>query len=764
VIAKVVTPKMDLLRKAQRAVEIANAKLQAAEEELAECQGELDAMQAKFDAALAEKQKLQDELLLTKKRMDSANALIHGLGGEKERWTRQSKEFEDQIARLVGDCALACAFLSYLGPFNKEFREKLLYEMFYEDCLKRSIPVTKDLQITKFLVDASEVGDWTIQGLPTDDLSIQNGILVTRASRWPLLIDPQGQGLNWIKNKEAANMLRVTNLNEKSFRQFLEDCLTFGKPLLIENVEEELDPVLDPVLEKQFVKQGKGWKIVLADKDCDYTDTFRLFITSRLPNPHYTPELSAKITVIDFTVTMKGLEDQLLGRVVLKEKPELQEQRQKLLEEVNSYSKKIKELEDDLLLRLASSEGNLLDDTSLIDVLAATKKTSKEVNEKLKSANETEHRIIAACEEYRPVAARGSVLYFLIAEMRAVNVMYNTSLAQFILLFEASMVKSEKASLASKRIHNIIEFLTYSTFCYICRGYFERHKMLFGLLLSIKILMQSGVLSQEHFDCFVKGGAALDINQVRKKPKEWISDLAWLNVINLSNTIPAFRDIPESIARSDVAWRQWSDLEAPEQGRIPDFEEKTDKFGRLLIIRALKEDRTLIAASDFIADTLGQRYVESTPLNLESVVLDADERTPLLCILSPGSDPSDVIYALAKKKKKDLKSVSMGQGQEVIARRLIDTGVTTGGWVMLNNTHLGLKFLSEVETTLLKREEIDPEFRLWITSETHPKFPIGLLQIAIKVSDGFPSELTCADHERGACGNEGRAKAVVHVG
>ena len=80
--------------------------------------------------AMAEKQRLQDEASLTKRRMDSANALIHGLAGEKDRWTSQSKDFADRISRLVGDSAMSCAFMSYLGPFNKEFREKLLIEYF----------------------------------------------------------------------------------------------------------------------------------------------------------------------------------------------------------------------------------------------------------------------------------------------------------------------------------------------------------------------------------------------------------------------------------------------------------------------------------------------------------------------------------------------------------------------------------------------------------------------------------------------------------
>ena len=127
------------------------------------------------------------------------------------------------------------------------------------------------------------------------------------------MIDPQGQGRSWIINRETPNGLKVVSFADKMFRFNLEDALTFGKPLLIENIEEDV-PLMDPILEKAIVKQGKGWKIALADKELDYTETFKLFMTSRLPNPHYTPELSAKVTVIDFTVTMKNCWVVLLRR------------------------------------------------------------------------------------------------------------------------------------------------------------------------------------------------------------------------------------------------------------------------------------------------------------------------------------------------------------------------------------------------------------------------------------------------------------------
>mmetsp|Transcript_5388 Transcript_5388/g.12712 ORF Transcript_5388/g.12712 Transcript_5388/m.12712 type:complete len:4322 (-) Transcript_5388:507-13472(-) len=736
-VAKVVEPKIAKLREAEAELKIATKEKNMAEERMAKVQGKLDEMQAQFDAAMAQKQALEDDATATQKKMDSATALINALAGEEVRWTNQSKEFDSQIQRLTGDCALASGFVSYLGPFNKEFRELLIHRDFLGDCQKLGIPVSEGMQVTKFLVDDAEVGEWTLQGLPTDELSIQNGIMVTRASRYPVLVDPQGQGRVWIMNREEANQLKVTQLNDRLFRSHLEDCLAFGKPMLIENIEEELDPVLDPVLERRVIKKGKTYVLPLADKEVDFTETFRLFCTTRLPNPHFTPELSAKVTVVDFTVTMAGLEDQLLGKLILKEKHELEEQRQQLMEEVQSYKKKIKQLEDDLLFRLSNSQGNLLDDTELIDVLAVTKQTAQDVTEKLANASETNKKINEACEEYRPVAHRATLIYFLIAEFSVVNCMYQTSLAQFNQLYEQAIDRSDKANMPSKRIHNIIEYMTYEIYLYIQRGLFERHKIIFALMLTNKVLCSAGKIKPMDVDVFLKGGGALDINSVRKKPKDWIPDSVWLSIIALS-FMDAFRDVPDSVFRNDGLWRQWYDQEAPEVSKVPDYEDRLSKFERMCVVKTFREDRTLIAAADYISDALGQRFVESVPLNMEHAWMESNNKCPLICLLSPGADPTKLIEDLAKKKKIKTMGVSMGQGQEVIARKYMATASLEGQWVLLQNTHLGLAYLSEVESFLVKEENIHEDFRLWITAEPHPQFPIGLLQMGIKITNEAP--------------------------
>ncbi|XP_045150713.1 dynein axonemal heavy chain 8 [Echinops telfairi] len=726
------------LAKQEGRLSVANAELGKAQSLLDEKQAELDKVQAKFDAAMNEKMDLLNDADMCRKKMQAASALIDGLSGEKVRWTQQSKEFKAQINRLVGDILLCTGFLSYLGPFNQIFRNLLLKDLWETELRVRRIPFTENLNIISMLVDPPTIGEWGLQGLPGDDLSIQNGIIVTKATRYPLLIDPQTQGKTWIKSKEKENDLQVTSLNHKYFRTHLEDSLSLGRPLLIEDIREELDPALDNVLEKNFIKSGTTFKVKVGDKECDIMDTFKLYITTKLPNPAFTPEINAKTSVIDFTVTMKGLENQLLRRVILTEKQELESERVKLLEDVTFNKRKMKELEDNLLYKLSATKGSLVDDESLIGVLRTTKQTAAEVSEKLHVAAETEVKITTAQEEFRPAATRGSILYFLITEMSMVNIMYQTSLAQFLKLFDQSMARSEKSPLPQKRITNIIEYLTYEVFTYSVRGLYENHKFLFVLLMTLKIDLQRGTVKHREFQALIKGGAALDLKACPPKPFRWILDMTWLNLVELSK-LPQFAEIMNQISRNEKGWKNWFDKDSPEEEIIPDgYNDSLDTCRKLLLIRSWCPDRTVFQARKYIADSLEEKYTEPVILNLEKTWEESDTRTPLICFLSMGSDPTNQIDALAKKLKLECRTISMGQGQEVHARKLIQMSMQQGGWVLLQNCHLGLEFMEELLETLIISEVIDESFRVWITTEPHDRFPITLLQSSLKFTNEPP--------------------------
>jgi dynein heavy chain len=740
------------LAKAQPLVDEANNALRGIS-----AKGRWQRLQAMFEAQMAEKKRIEDGAKALANKMNQASDLIGGLAGERVRWTEDSNNFADIKRRLVGDCAVACAFVSYCGPFNQDFRKVCIVEKFTGDCKLRKVPVTEGLDVISFLVDQGIIGDWNIEGLPTDGLSIQNGILVTKSSRYPLLIDPQGQAIGWITKREVQNMPAhgTTTINHPKLKDQLEFCMGEGKALVVVNVEETIDPMLDPVLEKQIIYKGKGkMSINVSDKNMELSKEFKMYFITRLPNPHFSPELQAKTTVVDFTVTQKGLEEQLLGAVIGKIEQALEDQLNEVLEDMNTNTKALQELDASLLERLTSNDGNLLDDDELVGVLQNTKAKAAEVKEKLLIADETKKNINEKREQFRPVATRGSVLYFSILEMSLVNEMYQTSLNQFLGLFMLSMERAEKAALASKRVENIIECQTYMVYRYINRGLYERHKLLFTILVTIKILVTAEELTLADVNLFLRGGAALDINSVRRKPFNWISNDAWLNAMQLSISCKFFSALPNEMSGNEAMWRRWYEDNEPEAMMIPDYEnriaenEEIGPFLKLLLVRSLRMDRSMITCKEFIQNTkeMGLRFVEPVTDTVESIYAEMTAETPVIYLLSIGADPTESIEQLARKNKVlTPATISLGEGQKEIALKAMNqaaSGSSAGNspWVLLQNCELGLDLMVIMEEFLAGLVK-DQSFRLFITAMPSKEFPLGLLQMSTKVTNEPPAGL-----------------------
>lgn len=385
-------------------------------------------------------------------------------------------------------------------------------------------------------------------------------------------------------------------------------------------------------------------------------------------------------------------------------------------------------------------------------MLAHIKTKSSEVTNKLLEAQTKKIEINEKRQAFLPVAARGSVLYFCVVEMTTVNWMYNTSLQQFVQLFDYGIDNSEKAPIVKDRVQNIIETMTERVYRYINRGLFERDKITFKLMCAMKILILAGSLGNADVEVFLKAGAGVDDPN---KPFNWLDKKVWNNIKALSKhrfgNDPTFffKELPDRMSRNDAMWREWFEKNEPEKEIVPDYEERIKAesqighFIHMCLVRSFREDRTLLAATNFIASVLGPKFSMPVTDRIEEMFDESKNNVPVLFLLSAGADPTNSIDEFAKKKKKfPTGKVSMGEEMEGPALELIKAGFVTGGWVILNNCHLSLEFMGQLEEILNpKHAEVHDEFRLWITCEPHADFPLGLLQMAIKVTTEPPKGL-----------------------
>ncbi|KAI5104428.1 dynein heavy chain 2, axonemal isoform X1 [Silurus meridionalis] len=740
---RVVEPKRERLHGAMTQLAEKQTSLAEAQTKLREVGEKLDQLQKHYGEKLSQKEELRKKSEDMELKLDRAGKLVSGLAGERVRWEKTVEDLEKDMSYLVGDCLLAAAFLSYMGPFLSNYREELLTNIWTKKFKELEVPCSPGFSFAVFLSKATSVRDWNIQGLPSDAFSTENGVIVTRSNRWPLMVDPQGQALKWIKNMESKRGLKLIDLQMHDFLRVLENAVQFGSPVLLQNVKEDLDPSLAPILNKSLTRVGGRLLMKLGDKEVEYNPEFRFYITTKLSNPHYTPEISTKTTIVNFAVKEQGLEAQLLGIVVRKERPELEEQKDSLVINIASGKRKLQELEDEILRLLNEATGSLLDDVQLVNTLQTSKVTATEVSEQLQTSEQTEIKIDTAREVYRPCAQRASILFFVLNDMGRIDPMYQFSLDAYISLFSLSIEKSLRSHNLEERIAKLNDYHTYAVYRYTCRGLFECHKLLFSFHMCAKILEVAGKLNMDEYSFFLRGGLVLDKESQMDNPcSSWLPDSNWDNITELDK-LTNFHGLMTSFEQYPRDWNLWYTSSEPENTRLPgEWENGCNELQRMLIVRSLRQDRVSFCVTSFIINNLGSRFVEPPVLDMKAVVEDSTTKTPLIFVLSPGVDPTAALVQLAEASgmSQHFHALSLGQGQAPIATRMIKEGVKNGQWVFLANCHLSLSWMPQLDKLVeqLQVEDPHPDFRLWLSSSPHPDFPIAILQAGIKMTTEPP--------------------------
>lgn len=635
-VAKVVAPKRERLRTAEELLDVQMQKLKTKQAELKQVVDRLQALNDDFESMNDRKRELENNIELCSQKLVRAEQLISGLGGEKDRWTEAARLLRIRYIDLTGDVLLSSGTVAYLGAFTVDYRLQC-QKQWQVLCNEKNIPCSSDFTLSNTLGDPVKIRAWQIAGLPIDSFSIDNGIIVSNSRRWALMIDPQRQANRWVKNMEKANKLSVIKLSDAHYVRTLENAIQLGTPVLLENIGEELDASIEPILLKLTFKQQGVEYIKLGENIIEYSRDFRLYITTRLRNPHYLPEVAVKVCLLNFMITPLGLQDQLLGIVAAEEKPELEEKKNKLIIESATNKKQLKEIEDKILEVLSKSEGNILEDETAINILSSSKELSEEISEKQKVASATEMQIDSTRVGYKPVAVHSAVVFFCISDLANIEPMYQYSLTWFINLYVQSIAKSKKSEDLEERIKNIIEHFTTSIYNNVCRSLFEKDKLLFSLLLTVGIMKGRGQIDDEVWRFLLTGGVALDNPHPNPAP-DWLSDKSWAEFVRAS-CLTNLQGLMEHVRDNFSKWKQIYDSARPHEENFPDAWNTSTGLDRMVILRCLRPDKIVPAVQKFIIENMGRTFIEPPTFDLGRSYSDSNCCAPLIFVLSPGADP-----------------------------------------------------------------------------------------------------------------------------
>lgn len=744
-IKKVVAPKEEKLALAQEELAVLNKALNEKQSQLKAVETRLGNLQRDFQETTDKKNNLEREVDLCGKKLVRAQKLIDGLGGEKTRWTQAAENLQMIYDNLLGDVLISSGVIGYLGPFTAKFRDECIRDWTkYSKSKKIACSDPDKYSLSGTLGEPIKIQQWNIFGLPKDSFSIDNAVIVFNSKRWPLLIDPQGQANRWIKNSEKDNKLVIIKLTDSDMMRTLENSIQFGYPVLLENVGEELDPSLEPLLLRSTFKQAGVEMMKLGDNIIEYSKDFRFYITTKLRNPHYLPEVATKVTLINFMITLEGLEDQLLGIVVAKERPELEEERQALIITSAQNQKALKDVEDKILFTL-SSDGNILEDETAILTLDNAKIISDDINKKQKIGLETAKKIDASRLEYKPMAQHSSTLFFCLTDLPNIDPMYQYSLQWFINLYLNSIQDSLKSKNIQRRLKNLQDHFTYNLYSNVCRSLFEKDKLLFSFVLCSNLLLSRNELDYDEYMFFLTGGVGLE-NKIKNPASAWLVEKSWDELCRC-NDLPNFKGFREFFEKNTQLWKEFYDNKEPHLASLPDpYNDKLNQFQKMILIRCICPDKITLAVTEFVKKNLGQKFIEPPPFDLAKSYADSNCCIPLVFILSPGADPMAQLLKFAQDKGFEgnkFNAISLGQGQGVIAARLISEAQTNGTWVCLQNCHLAVSWMTSLEKICeeFRNDNTHPEFRLWLTSYPSDKFPVTVLQNGVKMTNEPPTGL-----------------------
>ena len=686
----------------------------------------------KYAKLTGEAEVLKIEMNKTTDLLTKAVSLLGKLTGEKNRWAAQIEELKINNEMIPFNTILSSAFITFLGYYNESVREKL-YKMWLKTLDFKSHK-NNTVSLINFLLNESDILKLKFNGLPTDTLSMENALIIDNSVKTVFIIDPVTKATEWFKKsvQTKTNQFDLVSLHDAKLLTNVELAIRFGKTLVINDVDT-IEPFLVPLLRNEKFKRGPTNVIKLGEKVIEIHEKFKLYLVTRDSSIEISNNVLASISVVNFTVTRSGLESILLGLTIDIEQPELERQKNKLLEEQDQIKLQLSEIEKKLLEELIHLEGNLLENKQLIDSLEQSKEKSIQSEEILKKSLEQSNEIEDKRNKYKNLSQLATTIYILLQDLYKINPMYQFSLDNFMNLFKNTIQTESEKNFddMNSKLKVYENSLIKNSFVYYSRSLFKSDLLVFGLFYIKTIFAESQ--NKSYWD-FLLGN--IDTSKSQSQAPKFLAEDRKGLFSALKNIFP---DLANLIANSE----NWYKSSKPEE-QFDNLNGNTNnlkELDKLLLIQVTRPDRLESALKNFICNSLQLDSLVPPQLSMNNYLeLNPDNSVPIMFLTTLGSDPSKDLEELAIKNvgRENYIEIPMGAGDtESIIEKLKDAN-ENGKWITLKNIHLAVSWLPTLEKEIKSLTNVNEKFRLFLTSETHNKMSPILLQSCIKYTYETP--------------------------
>lgn len=480
-----VQPLREEVEKLESEAAVVKDKKKSIEEEVSHLEESIAQYKSDYACLIRDVEGLKAEMTVVTTKVERAESLLTSLSHESDRWSKSSEGFQSILGNLVGDGLLMAAFLTYSGFFDFKTRLVLMekwrntLDILGIDCSG------DDFGMVESLSKDSERLEWQSQGLPGDQLSLENGVILKHCVRFPLVIDPSGHAIDFIMNNRKEEKIQKTSFLDKAFMKTLAGAVRFGTTLLVENVET-IDPVLNPLLNREIQRTGGRSLVRIGTEDVDFSPKFSIILSTKNPAVHLTPDLCSRVTLINFTVTPASLQSQSLSLIVKAEKPEIETQRSNLLKLQGEQNVKLRQLEEQMLEKISACEGSILDDDRVVDGMEVLMKEGTLVEEQISKSEQVMASVENAVGEFEPLSTVCRNLFTLLAATRKISFLYEFSATTFTSILKSVLENTTTAESDSdnQRIAALKAGLFKEVAARVSRGMQVEDKVVFSLLLA----------------------------------------------------------------------------------------------------------------------------------------------------------------------------------------------------------------------------------------------------------------------------------------